>query len=293
MKLFYRELGSFDGRTLMIIHGWLGMSSHWLNIGRFLADCGYHVIIPDLPNHGRSFHTDMFSYDSMARFLHDFLRKHSSDKPILIGHSMGGKIAMKMLDLFHGKYEKCIIVDILPKDYPELMRQGGIADTILKTPLSQFEYRKDLAEYLQKYVSDKGWLTLLLQNIETKSVTHYPDTMETNPDFDETKRRFNFVKRPSAETKRRFNFLKWRSNAIMLAENMPKVAGRVDLQPVDTPTLLIRGSKSEFTEAEDLNCFSEVFTNSRIVTMEDCSHWLFVDKPALFLKEVCTYLDSI
>ena len=161
MKLFYRELGSFDGRTLMIIHGWLGMSSHWLNIGRFLADCGYHVIIPDLPNHGRSFHTDMFSYDSMARFLHDFLRKHSSDKPILIGHSMGGKIAMKMLDLFHGKYEKCIIVDILPKDYPELMRQGGIADTILKTPLSQFEYRKDLAAYLQKNVSDKGWLTLL------------------------------------------------------------------------------------------------------------------------------------
>ena len=171
MKFFYRELGSFEGQTLMIIHGWLGMSNHWLNIGRFLADCGYHVIIPDLPNHGRSFHTDMFSYDSMARFLHDFLQKHSSDKSILMGHSMGGKIAMKMLDMYPNEYEKCIIIDILPKDYPELTRKGGIADIILKTPLSKFEYRKDLADHLQKSVSDKGWLTLLLQNVETKSIT--------------------------------------------------------------------------------------------------------------------------
>lgn len=286
MKFFYRELGSFEGQTLMIIHGWLGMSNHWLNIGRFLADCGYHVIIPDLPNHGRSFHTDMFSYDSMAHFLHDFLQKHSSDKPILMGHSMGGKIAMKMLDMYTNEYEKCIIIDILPKDYPELTRKGGIADIILKTPLSQFEYRKDLADHLQKSVSDKGWLTLLLQNVETKSIT-------TDTNRAEIKGRKDFTKGRFTETKRRFNFLQWRSNAIMLAENMPTIAGNVDLQPITTPTLLIRGSKSEFTKTEDLYSFSDVFGNSRILTMEDCSHWLFVDKPALFLKEVCTYLDGI
>ncbi len=286
MKFFYRELGSFEGQTLMIIHGWLGMSNHWLNIGRFLADCGYHVIIPDLPNHGRSFHTDMFSYDSMAHFLHDFLQKHSSGKPILMGHSMGGKIAMKMLDMYTNEYEKCIIIDILPKDYPELTRKGGIADIILKTPLSQFEYRKDLADHLQKSVSDKGWLTLLLQNVETKSIT-------TDTNRAEIKGRKDFTKGRFTETKRRFNFLQWRSNAIMLAENMPTIAGNVDLQPITTPTLLIRGSKSEFTKTEDLYSFSNVFGNSRILTMEDCSHWLFVDKPALFLKEVCTYLDGI
>lgn len=286
MKFFYRELGSFEGQTLMIIHGWLGMSNHWLNIGRFLADCGYHVIIPDLPNHGRSFHTDMFSYDSMAHFLHDFLQKHSSDKPILMGHSMGGKIAMKMLDMYPNEYEKCIIIDILPKDYPELTRKGGIADIILKTPLSQFEYRKDLADHLQKSVSDKGWLTLLLQNVETKSIT-------TDTNRAEIKGRKDFTKGRFTETKRRFNFLQWRSNAIMLAKNMPTIAGNVDLQPITTPTLLIRGSKSEFTKTEDLYSFSNVFGNSRILTLEDCSHWLFVDKPALFLKEVCTYLDGI
>lgn len=199
---------------------------------------------------------------------------------------MGGKIAMKMLDMYPNEYEKCIIIDILPKDYPELTRKGGIADIILKTPLSQFEYRKDLADHLQKSVSDKGWLTLLLQNVETKSIT-------TDTNRAEIKGRKDFTKGRFAETKRRFNFLQWRSNAIMLAENMPTIAGNVDLQPITTPTLLIRGSKSEFTKTEDLYSFSNVFGNSRILTMEDCSHWLFVDKPALFLKEVCTYLDGI
>ena len=114
MKLFFRELGNPDADTIMINHGWLGRSEHWLNIGKFLADCGYHVIIPDLPNHGHSFHTDIFTYDSMARFLHDFLANHSNGKPILIGHSMGGKIAMKMLDFYPTDYEKLIVVDILP-----------------------------------------------------------------------------------------------------------------------------------------------------------------------------------
>lgn len=277
----------------MIIHGWLGMSNHWLNIGRFLADCGHHVIIPDLPNHGRSFHTDMFSYDSLAHFLHDFLQKHSSDRPILIGHSMGGKIAMKMLDMYPEEYKKCVIVDILPKDYPDLTKQGGIADIIMKTPLSQFEYRKDLAEYWQQFIFDKGWLTLLLQNIESKSVTTGEKDTEMNRRFVEMNRQKNFLNQPSVSANRRKNILRWRSNAVLLSENMPKVAGKVDLQPINTPTLLIRGSESEFTKADELNCFSEIFTNSRIITMDNCTHWLFVDKPALFLKEVCTYLDGI
>ena len=147
MNFFYRELGSFEGRTLMIVHGWLGMSEHWLSIGKYLADIGYHVIIPDLPNHGRSFHTDMFSYQSMARFLHDFLSNHSCGKPILAGHSMGGKIVMTMLDLYPDDYQSAVIIDILPKAYPDLCKSGGIADLISRTNLSAFEGRSDLLSH--------------------------------------------------------------------------------------------------------------------------------------------------
>ena len=94
----------------------------------------------------------------------------------------------------------------------------------IKTPLSQFEYRKDLADHLQKSVSDKGWLTLLLQNVETKSIT-------TDTNRAEIKGRKDFTKGRFTETKRRFNFLQWRSNAIMLAENMPTTCFNFDKSP--------------------------------------------------------------
>lgn len=255
MKFYFRELGDPDAETIMINHGWLGRSEHWLNIGKFLADCNYHVIIPDLPNHGHSFHTDSFSYESMANFLHDFLVKHSKGKSILIGHSMGGKIAMKMLDLHPESYEKIIVVDILPKSYPELCVRGSIADTILQTDLTLFQRRQELLDYFKSHVSDKGWLALLMQNIEVKKKS-----------------------------------LHWRSNAVLLAESMNEVAGSPVLKKSSVPALLICGSESEFTKKEDRVLFSSVYECSRIIEIEGASHWVFVDRPAAFLKEIAMYL---
>ena len=255
MKLFFRELGNPDADTIMINHGWLGRSEHWLNIGKFLADCGYHVIIPDLPNHGHSFHTEIFTYDSMARFLHDFLANHSNGKPILIGHSMGGKIAMKMLDFYPADYEKLIVVDILPMAYPEWCKRGSIADVILQTDLTLFQSRHELFEHFKRFVSDKGWLALLMQNIEVKKKS-----------------------------------LHWRSNAVLLAESMNEVAGSVNLNKNSVEALLICGSESEFTRREDRLLFSSVYENSKIIEIKEASHWVFVDRPAAFLKEIAMYL---
>ncbi len=262
MRFQYRELGHSTDRTILVVHGWLGQGVHWYNIGRFLADRGLHVIIPDLPNHGGSFHTENFSYESMAHFLHDFLQNHSSAKPILMGHSMGGKIVMKMADMYPEDYEKIIVVDILPKSYPELCGRGGIADVILHTDISRFYYRKDLLDYFRRFVTDKGWLALLMQNVES----------------------------PCDKSKRQP--LSWKSNAIMLSENIDKVAGSVELNESRVPALLVRGDGSEFTKEEDLALFGQIYSASRIVTIKDASHWVFVDKTASFLKEIITYIEQ-
>lgn len=256
MRFFYRELGNPEARTIFIAHGWLGLSEHWLKFGEYLADSGFHVIIPDLPNHGRSFHTDMFSYDSMARFLYDFLSNHSFGKPILIGHSMGGKIIMKMADFYPQEYQCVIVVDILPKSYPELCQRGSIADVIKQTKPELFRYRKDLLEHFRQFVSDKGWLALLMQNVENEH-----------------------------------NVLKWRSNAPVLAEYMNEVAGSVELHKSSVPALLIRGDRSEFTPMEDLDLFTSFYERSEIVTITNASHWVFVDRPAVFMKEIANYLE--
>ncbi len=262
MKFCYSEIGLQDNPTVLIVHGWLGQSAHWHSIGRFLADQNLHVIIPDLPNHGGSFHIEEFSYDSMAHFLHDFLSNHASGKPILVGHSMGGKIVMKMADLYPEDYERIIVVDILPKAYPELCGKGGIADVILRTDISRFYYRKDLLDHFRKSVSDKGWLALLMQNVESPC-----DKSKQEP-------------------------LAWKSNAVMLSQNIDKVAGAVELGKSQIPAFLLRGDRSEFTKEEDLSLFGQIYSNSRIVTIKDASHWVFVDKTAFFLKEIVTCIEQ-
>ena len=266
MDFFYREMASDNRRnkTILIAHGWLGMGEHWLKIGELLADCGFHVLIPDLPNHGKSFHTEDFSYEEIALFLHDFVeRKKISDKPILIGHSMGGKLIMKMANLFPNDYEKLVVIDILPIDYPFLLNKGGVADVLLSIDISKFATRGELLGYLKSHISDKGWLALIMQNVQTNIISKAENKIQ----------------------------LSWKSNAPMLAKKMTEVAGRIEINNIETPTLLIRGDSSEFTKEEDLYVFGQMFTNSKIVTINSCGHWVMVDKTILFLKQLLSYID--
>ena len=265
MDFFYREMASDNrhNKTILIAHGWLGMGDHWLKIGEFLADCGFHVLIPDMPNHGRSFHTNDFSYEETAIFLHDFVeRKKISESPILIGHSMGGKLIMKMADLFPREYEKLVIIDILPINYPFLLSKNGIANVLLNTNISAFETRGSLLNFLKTQISDKGWLALIMQNVQTEII------LETDNKIT----------------------LSWKSNVQMLAKKMDKVAGEIEIGKIETPTLLIRGDSSDFTKKEDLWILKEKFPNSKIETIDSCGHWVMVEKTILFLKQLLLYL---
>lgn len=264
MDFFYRELftDNRQNRTILIAHGWFGMGEHWLKIGELLADCGFHVLIPDLPNHGKSFHTDDFSYEEVAMFLHEFMeRKKISDKSILVGHSMGGKLIMKMADLFPKSYEKLVVVDILPINYPFLLNKDGIANVILNTDINKFSTRGELLSHLKKHISDKGWLALIMQNVQCLK----SDSI-------------NGVE------------LSWKSNAHLLAKKMDKVAGFVEVGKIEVPCLLIRGNESDFTKEEDLHSFEEIFTNSKIVTINSCGHWVMVDKTVQFLQQLLSYI---
>lgn len=262
MDFFYREFcpNRDESKTILIAHGWLGMGEHWLKIAEFLADNGFHVLVPDLPNHGRSFHTEEFSYDEIAVFLHDFLEKKKiSEKPILIGHSMGGKLIMKMADLFPENYERLVVVDILPIRYSFLLESDGVAHVILNADIEKFSTRGEILSHFKSYINDKGWLALIMQNIQCVNLDNK-------------------------------TILSWKSNAPMLAKNMDKVADEVKLGKISTPCLLIRGDSSEFTKEEDLYVFKEKFTCSKIVTIDSCGHWVMVDKPLLFLKQLLSYI---
>ena len=115
MKLHSTIVG--EGKPLLILHGFLGMSDNWRTLGREFAEAGYQVHLIDQRNHGRSPHSEEFNYLVLAKDVKEYIDTHSLENCILLGHSMGGKTAMTAACLFPHVVEKLIVVDIAPRYY--------------------------------------------------------------------------------------------------------------------------------------------------------------------------------
>ena len=115
MDLFYREMG--DGFPLVILHGLFGTSDNWQILAKRFAE-NFRVYTIDQRNHGRSFHDDRFDYIALTNDLLGFFEQKNIDQAIIIGHSMGGKVAMKFTSLYPDLVSKLVIVDIAPRYYP-------------------------------------------------------------------------------------------------------------------------------------------------------------------------------
>ena len=113
MKLHSKIYGD-KGPSLIVIHGLFGMSDNWNTLGKqFAKYCKVHLV--DLRNHGRSPHADAFNYDVMCEDLIQYLNDKSIEKAILLGHSLGGKVAMKFAFSYPEKVVKLLIADISPR----------------------------------------------------------------------------------------------------------------------------------------------------------------------------------
>ena len=112
--IFSRVYGK--GTPLVIIHGLFGMSDNWNTLGKRFAE-KFNVHIVDLRNHGRSFHSNDFSYNLMAEDIEKYIHSLNLDNPIIIGHSLGGKVGMNLAFRNNIKFRKLIVVDIAPKKY--------------------------------------------------------------------------------------------------------------------------------------------------------------------------------
>ena len=93
MNLFYRVYGK--GQPLLILHGIFGLSDNWVSYGKRISELGYEVMILDQRNHGRSPHSDTFNYYALVDDLAEFIDYHNITDPVLMGHSMGGKVIMR------------------------------------------------------------------------------------------------------------------------------------------------------------------------------------------------------
>jgi len=250
MKLEYRELG--EGKPLMILHGLFGYSDNWQTHAKKLADY-YRVILVDLRNHGRSSWSEEFSYQLMADDILELCEELSLDEFILMGHSMGGKVAMQFAQQHENLLEKLVVVDIGIKEYP--MHHEHILAGIHAVQLKDVDSRKDAEEQLSKHIESEGVKQFLLKNLYWKEK----------------------------------GVLAWRMNVPVLEREMPQILARLDVTERMVPTLFIRGELSNYILDEDIASLEDAFPDSELITIENSGHWVHAESPTEFLESLLSF----
>jgi esterase len=161
MQLAYRKYG--EGQPLLILHGLFGQSDNWNTLAKRFGDQGYEVYILDQRNHGLSPHSDVFTYDAMADDIQEFIGTNNLQNPILLGHSMGGKIAMFYALKYDGVLDKLIVVDMSPRAYEP--HHEVVLEALNAVDFSKTHTRKETEAILSQYIDDFGTKQFLLKNI--------------------------------------------------------------------------------------------------------------------------------
>jgi len=232
------------------LHGIFGSSDNWLNIGKVLAET-HQVFLLDQRNHGQSPWSDEFDYMVMAADLKEFIEDHQLQNPILIGHSMGGKVVMQFELNYPALAQKVIVVDIAPKYYP--VHHTQILNGLNSLDLKNLQSRTEANEHLKRFEEKEGVRQFLLKNLYRNSENEFA----------------------------------FRINLKVITKNIDVVGHELFIKnPSETFTYFIKGSDSHYILPEDERYISEIFPNFEIIEIANAGHWVQADQPEAFVKAV-------
>lgn len=251
MELYAREFG--QGNPVIILHGMFGFSDNWQTIAKGLSD-QYLVVTPDLRNHGRSPHVPSHSYPEMAEDMHEFMQAHWMFSAALIGHSMGGKVAMQLALSHPDAVDKLVVVDIEPGQAED--NHTDIFQALTELDLPTRTSRQEVETFLATRISDVGTRQFLLKNI----------------------------------TRNEDGSFRWKMNLPVLWQFFPQILGPVTGDPFLKPTLFIRGSRSNYIKDSDLPGIRKLFPSSELITIQGAGHWVHADQPTALLNALKAFL---
>jgi len=255
MKLYANIIG--EGKPFLILHGFLGMGDNWKTLGSQFAENGYQVHLIDQRNHGRSPHTDQFSYELMAQDIKEYCGQHDLNNIILLGHSMGGKTAMKFACEYPDLVSKLIVADIAPKYYAP--HHQTILDGLTMLSNTELTSRGEADEKLKAYIKDWGVRQFLLKNLYWKEKGK----------------------------------LSFRMNLEILKEKINEVGQALTSENVyQGETLFLKGGNSNYIKKEDHSLLKEHFPSFTLLTIKEVGHWLHAEKPEEFYQSVVNFLNK-
>jgi len=255
MELHSRIEG--EGQPLVIIHGFLGMSDNWKTLGTQFAQQGFQVHMLDMRNHGKSPHSEEFTYEAMTQDVYDYCELHQLKKIHLLGHSMGGKIAMLFATTYPDKVEKLIVADIGPKYYAP--HHQTILEGLNAVDFSIQPSRAEVEETVSHYIKDFGTRQFLLKSLYWVE----PGQLGFRFNLDVFNRKIETI-----------------GNALPFENHF------------DKPVLFLRGDKSDYILDADFEAIRSQFPEAEIVTIKNAGHWLHAENPKDFYEVVVGFLQK-
>ena len=247
ISLSYKSQGT-TGAVIIILHGLFGSGGNWRSVARSLSE-SHLVYTLDLRNHGDSPHTDTMSYPTMAADVRAFMDAENIDAATVIGHSMGGKTAMRLALESPERVARLVVVDIAPVVSPTDHLPALRAMTALN--LEGVTTRSEADRRLATELPDAGLRMFLLQNLRS-----HPAGFQ------------------------------WRLNLRAIESSLESL---LDFPDPDTnwqypgPTAIVRGELSDYVLPEHHDVIRALFPLSEIITIEGAGHWLHAEQPDRFL----------
>ena len=242
---------------MVLLHGLLGSSRNWQSAGKRLAEtrCVYAL---DLRNHGESPHNSRMDYPALAADVLSWADGAGLDRFHILGHSMGGKVAMYLACRYPDRFKSLTVVDIAPRAVPP--RWEKEFSLMRRMPVEHFTRRSEAEEWLEPEIRDWAFRKFLISNLERDPAGGY----------------------------------RWVVTLGILESALPNLFQQVPQsgQSYDGPCLFIRGSKSRFVEDGDFPMIRNFFPEVRIETVAEAGHNVHFDQTARFAEVVHQFLSE-
>ncbi|MEX0331676.1 MAG: alpha/beta fold hydrolase [Puniceicoccaceae bacterium] len=258
VELKHRFLGGeADQSALVLLHGLLGSARNWQTAGRALAD-SHRVFVPDLRNHGESQHAQEMDYSNLAADVLAWMDREGIGKANIVGHSMGGKVAMYLACRYKERFSSLTVVDIACRAYPPRWEKEFAVMQAM--PVKSFSRRLEAEEWLEKDIRDWAFRKFLVSNLDRDPEGGF----------------------------------RWIVNLDILEAALPNLFRQVpsDDQSWEGPVLFLRGEQSRFFLDEDLAMARRFFPAATLQTIADAGHNVHFDQPAAFVKAVLEHVGK-
>lgn len=256
----HSETVGVSGETVVFLHGLFGQGKNFTQIAKG-AQPDFQSLLVDLPNHGASDWTQGFDYVEQADVVAEHLRRTvAAEAPVnLVGHSMGGKVAM-LLALRHPELiGRLAVVDISPVAHQSMGEFEHLLDSLLDLPLKEISSRREADERLREPIPEDMVRGFLLQSL-----------VRSDEGF------------------------RWRPNLKLLRQSLPAIADfpEFDRAQFEQPVLWVAGAKSDYVQDEYAATMREFFPRTTLTTVKGAGHWVHAEQPQVFTEVLKRFLRA-